>query len=64
MTFSKDLFLAILSMDSYDRGYEAGVADGVNVNGDGRDIDGLGEAGTQIGAAIAKDSDLPGGTIA
>ena len=38
MTISKDLFLAILSMDSYNRGYEAGIADGGN-----GDPDGLGE---------------------
>ncbi len=45
MTISKDLFLAILSMDSYNRGYGAGLADG----GD-NDPDGLGETG-QIGSA-------------
>jgi hypothetical protein len=38
MTIGKDLFLAILSMDSYNRGYGAGIAD----NG-ANDPDGLGE---------------------
>ena len=27
MTISKDLFLAILSLDSYNRGYHAGISD-------------------------------------
>ncbi|MAW89133.1 MAG: hypothetical protein CMJ42_21655 [Phyllobacteriaceae bacterium] len=40
---SKDLFLAILSMDAYNRGYGAGLSDGVNVV-NGVDIDGFGEA--------------------
>lgn len=31
MTISKDLFLAILSMDAYNRGYGAGLSDGINV---------------------------------
>jgi hypothetical protein len=41
MTISKDLFLAILSMDAYNRGYGAGIADG-----DDSDLDGLGLGGT------------------
>lgn len=45
MTISKDLFLSILAMDAYNRGYDAGIADG----GEG-DPDGLGESG-QIGGA-------------
>ena len=45
MPISKDLLLAILSMDSYNRGYGAGVSDsGQN------DLDGLGESGN-IGSA-------------
>ncbi len=28
MTISKDLYLAILSMDAYNRGYGSGIADG------------------------------------
>ncbi|MEX3012041.1 hypothetical protein [Hoeflea sp. TYP-13] len=51
MTISKELFLAILSMDSYNRGYNAGLGDGQNVV-NGSDIDGLGDAiGTAIGTA-------------
>ena len=45
MTLSKELYLATLSMDAYNRGYGAGIADG----GEG-DADGLGESG-QIGSA-------------
>lgn len=44
MTISKELYLAILSMDAYNRGYGAGIADGGKA-----DTDGLGEAGSQIG---------------
>jgi len=39
MTISKDLFLAILSMDSYNRGYDAGI-----MNDGSNDPDGLGDA--------------------
>jgi hypothetical protein len=47
MTISPDLFLAILSMDAYNRGYAAGIKDG-----DNNDTDGLGDAaGTRIGNA-------------
>ena len=47
MTISKDLFLAILSMDAYNRGYGAGISN------DGEDdFDGLGHLqGQQIGLA-------------
>lgn len=45
MTISKELYLALLSMDAYNRGYGAGITDG----GD-NDPDGLGESG-QIGSA-------------
>jgi hypothetical protein len=45
MTTSKYLFLANLSMDAYNRGYGAGIGDGANVDENGRDLDGLGEAG-------------------
>jgi hypothetical protein len=56
MTVSdKDLFLAILAMDSYNRGYNAGIEDG-----DVSDRNGLGDSvGTQIGTAtitLASDS--------
>lgn len=33
MTISKDLFLAILSMDSYNRGYNAGINFGPGSDG-------------------------------
>ena len=41
MTISKDLLLAILSMDSYNRGYGEGIS-------------GLGGLGTKIGSATIK----------
>ena len=52
MTISKDLFLSILSMDAYNRGYGAGIAN-------------LGGLGSGIGAAtVGKDAQqlLSGGT--
>ncbi len=60
MTISKDLFLAILALDSYNRGYGAGIADTT-----GQDPDGLGDAsGTKIGNASisARSSSDPTGT--
>lgn len=45
-----DLFLAILSMDAYNRGYDAG-------------IDGLGSAGSKVGLAEIIDADLPIGSV-
>jgi len=46
MTISKDLFLAILSLDSYNRGYHSGMSD------EGpEDKDGLGVANAKIGTA-------------
>lgn len=63
MTTSKDLFLAILSMDAYNRGYNSGLSDGANVI-DGQDIDGLGGAGSIIGNARVLDFDLPAGAEA
>ena len=50
MTISKDLLLAILAMDSYNRGYGAG-------------IEGLGGAGSKIGSATMLDIDLPAGSV-
>jgi hypothetical protein len=47
MAISKDLFLALMSLDSYNRGYGAG-------------IEGLGGAGTQIGNATILNVALPG----
>ncbi|MDZ5696880.1 hypothetical protein [Chelativorans sp. M5D2P16] len=57
MSIHKDLFLAIISMDSYNRGYNAGLSDGKHIN-NGIDY-GLGDTvGTQIGTAkIIRRSD-------
>jgi hypothetical protein len=50
MTISKDLFLAILSMDSYNRGYNQGIT-------------GLGGVGSSIGnAVISSQSDTASGS--
>ncbi len=52
MTISKDLFLALLSLDAYNRGYGAG-------------IDGLGGGGSKIGTAtVGSDELLPDGAQA
>lgn len=59
---SKDLFLAVLAMDSYNRGYNAGIADGEGaIDAEGNDTDGLGEAGQKVGAATVKATELPAG---
>jgi hypothetical protein len=51
MTVSKDLFMSILSMDAYNRGYGAGI----DPDGDGK---GLGVEGHSIGfAKIDYDAD-------
>ena len=63
MTVSNELMLAILAMDSYNRGYDAGIGDGQNVV-DSVDTDGLGEAGSTIGNAAVIDVDLPLGSEA
>jgi hypothetical protein len=56
VSISKELFLSILAMDSYNRGYGAGL---------GSDTDGLGSiAGTKIGNATILDNDLPTGSQA
>ena len=62
MTISKELFLAILSMDTYNRGDGAGIADGINTGEGGEDLDGLGKAGSKIGSATVKAVDLPSGS--
>jgi hypothetical protein len=50
MTISRDLFLSILSMDSYNRGYNTGIT-------------GLGGVGSQIGTAtISQQSATADGT--
>ena len=52
MTISKDLFLSILSMDAYNRGYNPG-------------IEGLSDApGTIIGNATILNSNIPQGSQA
>lgn len=62
MTTSPELFMAILSMDSYNRGYNAGISDGEHVE-NGVDL-GLGDAvGTLVGNArvISRVSSDPNG---
>lgn len=60
MTISKDLFLSILAMNLYNRGYEAGIADGEGPkDAEGRDLDGFGEAGKKVGAATVLNVPLP-----
>ena len=49
MTISKDLFLSILSMDTYNRGYNAGLSYSPEEQGLSTDIN------TQIGWALVKD---------
>lgn len=62
---SKDLLLAVLAMDSYNRGYNAGIADGEGaMEPEGNDADGLGEAGQKVGAATVKATELPVGAQA
>jgi hypothetical protein len=58
MTISKDLYLAILSMDAYNRGYGAGISDGGE-----NDPDGLGLGGP-IGSASIKTLDELGVSVA
>jgi hypothetical protein len=51
LTITPELFLAILSMDAYNRGYGAGIKDG-----GGADRDGLGDGiGTRIGTATVSN---------
>lgn len=58
MTISKELYLALLSMDAYNRGYGAGVADGGEA-----DTDGLGGIGSHIGnATVIRQSYTEEGT--
>ena len=58
MAISKELFLALLSMDAYNRGYGSGIADGVNLDPDGNDLDGLGGPGSRIGSALVTRDDI------
>lgn len=63
MPISKELFLAILSMDAYNRGYGAWISDGQGLlDGNRNDIDGLGEAGSAIGISIVQNVPLPVGS--
>ena len=50
MTISKDLFLSLLSMDAYNRGYNSGIDDLSD------------EPGTQIGNAAILDVKIPEGS--
>ena len=52
MTISKDLFLSILSLDSYNRGYQSGIFDSTS----GDDPDGLGLQGNVGHASIFENS--------
>lgn len=52
MATSKDLLLAVLAMDSYNRGYNSGIS-------------GLGESGAKIGrATLVRESDTAAGSEA
>jgi Protein of unknown function (DUF2974) len=51
MTISTNLFLSILSMDAYNRGYSSGLSDGNNISQQGEDVDGLGGVSSRIGMA-------------
>ncbi|WP_284166137.1 hypothetical protein [Frigidibacter sp. SD6-1] len=64
MTVSeKELFLALLSMDAYNRGYGSAINDGVNLDERGNDIDGLGGIGSAIGSAtVIQQSATEAGT--
>lgn len=66
MPISKDIFLAVLSMDSYNCGFDAGIADPSQINGKG----GLGTSrqlgtlslsvGSRVLLNAANDADLAG----
>lgn len=59
MKSSKDLFLSILAMDAYNRGYGAGLADGEGLQDANRnDSDGLGEVGKIGNATILTRADV------
>jgi hypothetical protein len=51
MAISPELLLAILAMDSYNRGYEGGLAD----NGTA-DLDGLADAEASVGWMVPRPS--------
>jgi hypothetical protein len=62
MTISKDLMLAILAMDSYNRGYDAGLSNGTSGAGS-NDRQGLGGTGSSIGTAeVIREADIDAGT--
>ena len=58
MSISKDLFLAVLSMDAYNRGYNSGIEDEIGIGA------GLGQAGSGIGNALVLNVPLPSGSEA
>ena len=56
MSISNELMMTILSMDAYNRGYNATLSDGINVVS-GVDVDGLGIEGSRIGTATVIQQD-------
>ena len=44
-----DLYLAVLSIDAYNRGYDFNLADGIRLDSQGKDENGLGGEGSWIG---------------
>jgi hypothetical protein len=60
MTISKDLFMSILSMDAYNRGYGAGI----NANPDSPGLGELSDGSVQIGWATVSKNLADAGLLA